>query len=100
MFSRQDLPGRGLGDFFVSDIVYGDFGLLFEANPDWPERPARGLKFEALMALVEVKNPPEVNDFVPGPPPALAAGRVFLAPRHFYESAESATSAAMASMAR
>ena len=33
---RQDPPGSGLGSYILSDAVYGDFELLFEARPDWP----------------------------------------------------------------
>ena len=33
---RQDPPGSGLGGYIVSDGVYGDFELTFEAKPDWP----------------------------------------------------------------
>jgi hypothetical protein len=33
---RQDPPGSGYGGYLLSDEVYGDFELLFEARPDWP----------------------------------------------------------------
>jgi hypothetical protein len=33
---RQDPPGSGLGGYLLSDAVYGDFELVFEARPDWP----------------------------------------------------------------
>jgi len=33
---RQDPPGSGLGGYLVSDEVFGDFELVFEARPDWP----------------------------------------------------------------
>lgn len=33
---RQDPPGCGFGGYLLSDGVYGDFELLFEARPDWP----------------------------------------------------------------
>ncbi|MFC5452753.1 DUF1080 domain-containing protein [Paenibacillus aestuarii] len=33
---RQDPPGCGYGGYLLSDGVYGDFELLFEACPDWP----------------------------------------------------------------
>ncbi|NBD22955.1 3-keto-disaccharide hydrolase [Paenibacillus glycinis] len=33
---RQDPPGCGYGGYLLSDGVYGDFELLFEARPDWP----------------------------------------------------------------
>ena len=33
---RQDPPGSGLGGYIVSDAVFGDFELVFEARPDWP----------------------------------------------------------------
>jgi hypothetical protein len=33
---RQDPPGSGLGGYIVSDAVFGDFELSFEARPDWP----------------------------------------------------------------
>ncbi len=33
---RQDPPGSGFGGYLVSDGVYGDFELMFEARPDWP----------------------------------------------------------------
>jgi len=33
---RQDPPGCGLGGYLLSDDVYGDFELMFEARPDWP----------------------------------------------------------------
>jgi len=33
---RQDPPGCGLGGYLLSDGVYGDFELVFEARPDLP----------------------------------------------------------------
>lgn len=33
---RQDPPGCGYGGYLLSDEVYGDFELIFEARPDWP----------------------------------------------------------------
>lgn len=33
---RQDPPGCGLGGYLLSDGVYGDMELIFEAKPDWP----------------------------------------------------------------
>ena len=33
---RQDPPGSGYGGYLVSDAVFGDFELMFEARPDWP----------------------------------------------------------------
>lgn len=33
---RQDPDGSGLGAYLLSDDVYGDFELVFEARPDWP----------------------------------------------------------------
>ncbi|CAK4820402.1 unnamed protein product [Aphanomyces euteiches] len=33
---RQDPPGCGYGGYLLSDGVYGDFELVFEALPDWP----------------------------------------------------------------
>lgn len=33
---RQDPPGSGYGGYLLSDGVYGDFELVFEARPDWP----------------------------------------------------------------
>lgn len=33
---RQDPPGSGYGGYLLSDGVYGDFELIFEARPDWP----------------------------------------------------------------
>jgi hypothetical protein len=33
---RQDPPGCGFGGYLISDEVYGDFELIFEARPDWP----------------------------------------------------------------
>jgi hypothetical protein len=33
---RQDPPGSGLGGYLVSDDLFGDFELVFEARPDWP----------------------------------------------------------------
>lgn len=33
---RQDPPGCGYGGYLLSDGVYGDFELSFEARPDWP----------------------------------------------------------------
>ncbi|MDB5561001.1 MAG: hypothetical protein JWN11_419 [Hyphomicrobiales bacterium] len=33
---RQDPPGSKLGGYLVSDGVFGDFELVFEARPDWP----------------------------------------------------------------
>jgi hypothetical protein len=33
---RQDPPGSGYGGYLLSDEVYGDFELMFEAKPDWP----------------------------------------------------------------
>jgi len=33
---RQDPPGCGYGGYLLSDGVYGDFELMFEARPDWP----------------------------------------------------------------
>jgi len=33
---RQDPPGCGYGGYLLSDGVYGDFELAFEARPDWP----------------------------------------------------------------
>ena len=33
---RQDPPGSGFGSYLVSEDVYGDFELIFEAKPDWP----------------------------------------------------------------
>jgi len=33
---RQDPPGSGYGGYLLSDQVYGDFELMFEARPDWP----------------------------------------------------------------
>lgn len=33
---RQDPPGCGYGGYLLSDEVYGDFELTFEARPDWP----------------------------------------------------------------
>lgn len=33
---RQDPPGCGFGGYLLSDGVYGDFELIFEARPDWP----------------------------------------------------------------
>ena len=33
---RQDTPGSGYGGYLVTEGQYGDFELMFEANPDWP----------------------------------------------------------------
>lgn len=33
---RQDPPGCGFGGYLLSDGIYGDFELVFEARPDWP----------------------------------------------------------------
>lgn len=33
---RQDPPGCGLGSYLVSEEVFGDFELIYEAKPDWP----------------------------------------------------------------
>ena len=33
---RQEPAGSGLGAYLLSDAVYGDFELIFEAKPDWP----------------------------------------------------------------
>jgi len=33
---RQNPPGSGLGGYLISDEVFGDFELVFEAKPDWP----------------------------------------------------------------
>ncbi|MBB6732101.1 3-keto-disaccharide hydrolase [Cohnella zeiphila] len=33
---RQDPPGSGNGAYLLSDGVYGDMELIFEARPDWP----------------------------------------------------------------
>ena len=33
---RQEPPGSGFGGYLVSDGVYGNFELVFEARPDWP----------------------------------------------------------------
>ncbi len=33
---RQDPPGCGFGSYLVSEEVFGDFELIYEARPDWP----------------------------------------------------------------
>ncbi len=33
---RQEPAGSGLGAYLLSDEVYGDYELVFEAKPDWP----------------------------------------------------------------
>ena len=33
---RQSPPGSGLGGYLISDEIFGDFELVFEAQPDWP----------------------------------------------------------------
>lgn len=33
---RQDSPGSGWGGYLVTDGLYGDFDLRFDAKPDWP----------------------------------------------------------------
>ncbi|BFT70879.1 DUF1080 domain-containing protein [Paenibacillus sp. P36] len=33
---RQDPPGSGYGGYLLSDGLYEDFELIFEARPDWP----------------------------------------------------------------
>ena len=33
---RQEPAGSGLGAYLLSDEVYGDYELAFEAKPDWP----------------------------------------------------------------
>jgi hypothetical protein len=33
---RQEPPGSGWGGYVNTDKKYGDFELMFEANPDWP----------------------------------------------------------------
>jgi hypothetical protein len=33
---RQNPPGSGLGAYLISEEVFGDFELVFEAKPDWP----------------------------------------------------------------
>ena len=33
---RQDPPGIGLGAYLVSEEMFADFELVFEARPDWP----------------------------------------------------------------
>jgi hypothetical protein len=33
---RQDSPGSGWGGYLVTEKMYDDFELTFEANPDWP----------------------------------------------------------------
>lgn len=33
---RQNPPGSGLGGYLISEEVFGDFELVFEARPDWP----------------------------------------------------------------
>lgn len=36
LVGRQEPPGSGLGSYILSDGLYGDFELTFEAKPDWP----------------------------------------------------------------
>ncbi|MBQ8160533.1 MAG: DUF1080 domain-containing protein [Clostridia bacterium] len=33
---RQEPPGCGFGSYLVSEKVFGDFELIYEARPDWP----------------------------------------------------------------
>ena len=33
---KQDPPGSGFGSYLVSERVFGDFELIYEAKPDWP----------------------------------------------------------------
>ncbi|CAI6085735.1 3-keto-disaccharide hydrolase [Cohnella sp. JJ-181] len=36
IIGRQNPPGSGYGGYLLSDGVYGDIELIFEARPDWP----------------------------------------------------------------
>lgn len=65
---RQDSPGSGWGGYLVTERKYGDFELMFEANPDWPADTGimlrkRAHTFHGLQVLLDHRRTGSIGGF-------------------------------------
>ncbi|UJW86526.1 3-keto-disaccharide hydrolase [Devosia sp. SL43] len=65
---RQDSPGSGWGGYLVTERKYGDFELMFEANPDWPADTGimlrkRAHTFHGLQVLLDHRRTGAIGGF-------------------------------------
>lgn len=68
IIGRQNPPGSGWGGYLNSDKKYGDFELMFEANPDWPADTGilirkRANSFHGIQILLDHRQSGSIGGF-------------------------------------